>query len=130
MAETRDPTATVQSMFAAFGAGDLDALLATVHPDSHWTYYGANPTPTRAEFHGEAEVRRFFQRILDRLEMAAFDTDEFVVQGDTVVVFGGEAGKVRATGQPFRNVWTQKYVVKDDRIVEMVEYNIQVEPRG
>jgi hypothetical protein len=37
---------------------------------------------------------------------------------------------VRATGQEFRNVWTQKYVVKDSRIVEMTEYNIQIEPRG
>lgn len=130
MATTGNPTATVRRMFAAFAAGDLDALVETVHPDSRWTYYGANPRLSKAEFNGPAEVRRFFERILERLEMTAFDTDEFVVQGDTVVVFGREAGSVRATGQPFRNVWTQRYVVEDGRIVEMAEYNIQVEPRG
>jgi hypothetical protein len=37
---------------------------------------------------------------------------------------------VRATGRPFKNEWTQKYVVEDNQIVEMVEYNIQVEPRA
>jgi len=130
MSEIDSPTATVQRMFAAFGAGDLDALVETIHPDSRWTYYGANPRLSRAQFNGQAEVRRFFQRILDRLEMTAFNTDEFVVQGDTVVVLGSEAGTVRTTGQGFRNVWTQKYVVKDGKIVEMAEYNIQVEPRG
>jgi ketosteroid isomerase-like protein len=131
MAESNNgPTATVQRMFAAFGAGDLDALVATIHPESRWTYYGANPRLSRAEFNGRAAVRGFFERILERLEMAEFNTDEFIGEGDTVVVFGSEAGTVRATGQAFRNVWTQKYVVRDDLIVEMAEYNIQIEPRG
>ena len=129
MADTNDPTATVQRMFAAFGAGDLDALLETVHPDSRWTYVGANPQLTRAEFVGRAQVRKFFEGILARLEMTAFNTDEFIVQGDTVVIFGSESGTVRATGRPFRNEWTQKYVVRDNQITSMVEYNIQVEPR-
>jgi ketosteroid isomerase-like protein len=106
-------------MFTAFGAADVDALLETVHPDSRWTYYGANPRTTKAEFAGTGAVRRFFERILERLEMSEFNTDEFIAEGDTVVIFGGEAGKVRATGQEFRNVWTQKYVVRDNLIVEM-----------
>ena len=130
MSAASDPTSTVQRMFAAFGAGDLEALVETVHPESRWTYYGANPRLTRAEFNGRAEVRRFFERILERLEMTTFDTDEFVSQGDTVVIFGSEAGRVRATGQPFENEWAQKYVVRDGQIVEMAEYNIQVEPRS
>lgn len=74
-------------------------------------------------------MRKFFARILERLDITEFNTDAFVVQGDTVVVFGSEAGTVRATGQAFRNVWSQKYVVRDGQIVEMAEYNVQVEPR-
>ena len=64
------------------------------------------------------------------MEMSAFNTDEFIVQGETVVVFGSESGKVKATGQPFHNEWPQKYVVQDNQITEMSEYNIQVEPQG
>ena len=130
MADTNNPTATVQRMFAAFGAGDLDALVETVHPDSRWTYIGANPRPVKAEFVGKARVRKFFEGVLARLEMTAFNTDEFIVQGETVVVFGSESGTVKATGQPFHNEWTQKYVVKDNQITEMAEYNIQVGPQG
>lgn len=124
------PAATVERLFAAFRAGDLDALLATVHPESRWTYYGANPRLAAATFSGHDAVRRFFAGILERLAMTAFDTDEFVTEGDTVVIFGGEAGTVRATGQAFRNVWAQKYVVREGLIVEMAEYNVQVEPRS
>ena len=35
MTQTNGPTATVQRMFAAFGSGNLDALLEMAHPDSH-----------------------------------------------------------------------------------------------
>ena len=125
---TNDPLNTVHRMFAAFRAGDLDGILETVHADSRWTYIGANPKPTKAELVGRANVRRFFERIFRRLEISAFDTTEFVVQGNTVVVFGGESGTVRSTGAAFRNEWVQKYVVEDNRIVEMAEYNIQIDP--
>jgi len=125
-ADVNNPAETVMRMFAAFGERDLDALLETVHPDSHWTYFGANPQLSRAVFTGRAQVRRFFEGILERLEISAFNTDQFVVEGDTVVIFGSESGTVKATQQPFRNEWSQKYVVKAGLIVEMAEYNVQV----
>lgn len=117
-------------MFAAFRTGDVDRLLETVHADSRWTYIGANPRLTKAELVGHASIRRFFEGIIRRLEMTAFDTTEFVVQGDTVVAFGSESGTVRSSGAPFRNEWVQKYVVRDNHITQMVEYNIQVDPRN
>lgn len=128
MAHRNDPSATVQRMFAAFGAGDVDGILKTVDTESRWVYYGANPRLSNAEFSGHAAVRKFFERILKRLEIEAFDTREFVVQGDTVVIFGSESGTVRSSGEPFRNEWVQKYVVKDGLITNMAEYNIQVDP--
>lgn len=124
-----DPAGTVQRMFAAFRSGDLDGLLDTVHPESRWTYVGANPKPTMAEIVGTAGVRRFFEGILKRLEIVAFEANEFIVEGDIVVVFGGESGNIKATKQPFRNEWCQRYVVTANQITRMVEYNIQVEPR-
>jgi ketosteroid isomerase-like protein len=123
------PRDTVERLFAAFAADDLEELLTTVHPESRWTYIGANPKLARAEFTGHAKVRTFFEGILNRLDITAFNTDEWVEQGDTVVIFGSEEGMVRATGQPFRNEWTQAYTVRDNLITKMVEYNIQGEPR-
>jgi ketosteroid isomerase-like protein len=61
------------------------------------------------------------------LTITTFHPREFVTENDTVVVIGFESGTVTATGHPFRNEWVQKYVVQDDLITEMEEYNIQVE---
>ena len=126
---TNDPLGTVQRMFAAFRVGDIDAVLDSVAPDTHWTYIGANPKPTKADLVDKAGVRRFFEGIVKRLEITVFDASEFLLQGETVVVFGGESGTVRATGEPFCNEWCQKYVVSANQIARMVEYNIQVEPK-
>ena len=104
LSEVTNPADTVKRMFAAFGARDLDALMETVHPESRWTYVGANPHVSRAEFTGRPQVRRFFERILERLEITAFNTDQFVVEGDTVVVFGSESGIIKATQQPFKTL--------------------------
>jgi ketosteroid isomerase-like protein len=125
---TNEPLSTVHRMFAAFRAGDVDGILETVHSDSRWTYIGANPKPTKREFVGHANVRRFFEGILKRLDMTAFDAIEFVVQDNTVVVFGGESGTIRSTGAAFRNEWVQKYVVEENRTAEMAEYNMRGAP--
>jgi ketosteroid isomerase-like protein len=77
-------------MFAAFATDDMEGILATVHPESHWSYLGANPAISSAEFTGKAAVRGFFEGIMHRLELTSFDPDEVVVQKDTVVVFGSE----------------------------------------
>ncbi len=126
MSTTNDPLATVHRMFESFGNGDLDGLLETVHPDSRWTYVGANPRPAKGVYVGKDGARRFFGNILRNLNMTAFRAREFVTENDTVAVFGFESGTVKATGKPFRNEWAQKYVVRDGLITEMEEYNIQV----
>ena len=124
------PLVVVERMFAAFATDDMEGVLATVHPESRWSYLGANPAISSAEFTGKAAVRGFFEGIMHRLELTSFDPEEVVVQKDTVVVFGTEAGMVRAIGQPVRNRWGQKYVVQSGLIVSMSEYNVQVEPKA
>jgi len=44
---TDNPVAVVQRMLEAFEDRDLDRLVETVHPDSLWTYVGANPRPAK-----------------------------------------------------------------------------------
>jgi ketosteroid isomerase-like protein len=42
-----NPVAVVQRMLRAFEDRDLDRLVETVHPDSRWTYVGANRGPRK-----------------------------------------------------------------------------------
>ena len=98
---TNNPLPTVRRMLEAFGNRDLDRLLETVHPDSRWTYVGANPRAVKRVYVGREDVRKFFDRILQNLTMTTFHPREFITENDTVVVIGFEAGTVKATGDPF-----------------------------
>ncbi len=127
--KTTPPEQVVRQLFDAFLAADVDALMRTIAPDIRLTYVGANPEPAKAVLTGHERVRGFFERILRRLEMSRFEPAEFVVQGDTVVVFGSETGTVRSTGEPFHNEWAQKYEVVDGLVSALTEYNVQIPPR-
>ena len=128
--EAPGPTQVVRQLFDAFDRGDLDGLLATLSPEVRIVYVGANPDPVKAVLIGHERARRFFDGILRRLEVSRFEPVEFVVQGETVVVFGSETGTVRANGAPFHNEWAQKYVVEGGLVRELTEYNIEVRPRA
>ena len=93
-----------------------------------WTYYGRIRTWAR-KVHRTGKGETIFERILERLESRRSIPTASSSRGH-FVIFGSEAGIVKATGQPFRNEWCQSYVVEGSLIVEMVEYNIQFEPRS
>jgi ketosteroid isomerase-like protein len=124
---TDNPAAVVQRMLEAFEDRDLDRLVETVHPDSRWTYVGANPRPAKGVYVGRDGVGKFFQNILRNLTITTFHPREFITDGNTVVIIGFELGTVNATRNSFRNEWAQKYVVQNGLITEMEEYNIQVD---
>jgi hypothetical protein len=113
-------------MYKAFEEGNIAAVLHTLSEDTKWVYTGANPTPVRQAFEGRKGVESFFAHLFNTMTILSFLPKEFYVQDDTVIVMGEESGTVKATGEHFRNVWVQKYVVKQNLITGMEEYNIRV----
>jgi ketosteroid isomerase-like protein len=100
---TDDPVVVVQRMLKAFEDRDLDRLVETVHPDSRWTYVGANRRPAKGVYVGRDGVRKFFENILRNLAITTFYTREFVTEDDTVVILRFESGTVNATENSFQN---------------------------
>ena len=53
---TTDPTALIQSMYAAFGRGDIQTLLANMTDDIDWTMHGRIALPYLGHFQGKPAV--------------------------------------------------------------------------
>jgi ketosteroid isomerase-like protein len=100
--------ATVQEVYAAFGAGDVPAILERLAGDVRWEHWpdgsGAqrHGVPWLLERTGRDEVGEFFAS-LDALEFHAFAPTAFL-EGDGVVaaVIAIDA-TVKATGERFRD---------------------------
>jgi uncharacterized protein len=107
--------ATVQEIYAAFGRGDIPAILDTLADDVCWDHLpdggGAqrHDVPWLRERTGRDDVAGFFEA-LGALEFHVFAPTVILADGDTVVALIDEDVTVRATGERFRDatahVWS------------------------
>lgn len=109
-----EPVERVQQMYAAFGRGDVPAILAQLAEDVEWEYGGnRNPVPWLQPLKGRAQVPKFFEALATHIDITQFEPKTFFQQGDMVVNLLDVAFTVRATG---------KHVVDKD-IVHIWRFN-------
>jgi ketosteroid isomerase-like protein len=100
----------VRRAYEAFARGDMDAVVADMHPEIEW--HQAQGLPHGGLYRGLDEVRRNVFDPLDRDWWSEFsaDPDEYVDGGDQVVVIGRYRGFAKETGKrldvPFVHIWT------------------------
>jgi ketosteroid isomerase-like protein len=89
---------TVQEMYAAFGSGDVPAILERLDPNIEWEY-DASPTevPWLQPRHGRAGATEFFTS-LGELEIHRFEPKAILAEGNLVVVLVDLEATVRKTG--------------------------------
>src|SRR3954471_996142 len=88
--------AHVQSMYAAFGRGDIAALLAGMTPDIDWQTIGRQKDfPTLGPRQGIEQVQEFFQLVADHEDFSDFAPREFYAAEDKVSCLGAIASSSR-----------------------------------
>jgi ketosteroid isomerase-like protein len=104
---------TAKEGYAAFGRGDVPAILELLTDDVEWIEPGpADVLPAAGTYRGKEEVARFFATLGENLDLHRFEPHEFIAQGDHVVVLIHSEGTVKRTGRKvtdhLANVWTFK----------------------
>jgi ketosteroid isomerase-like protein len=95
-----DNVTTVQSIYAAFGAGNLPGVLAHLAPDVDWEHdWGATPLRLYTPRRGVAEVPAFFAELHATVELTRFEPQAFLTDGRMVAVPVRLAATVRSTGR-------------------------------
>jgi len=98
------PIQTVQSIYEAFGRGDIPAILAQLAEDVAWEYDKADAgIPWLVPRRGRAEVAKFFEA-LGLCDFQKFQP-KTLLEGDRLVVALNDVDfTVRATGQAVSEV--------------------------
>ena len=83
-------TKVVQDAYAAFGRGDIQALLTNFADDIVWipVYGTGSHVPTSGERRGKAAVAEFFKQVAENVYFSRFEPKEFIATGDKVVALG------------------------------------------
>lgn len=106
----------VQSVFEAFGRGDVPALLALVDDGAEWVAPGPANVPYFGERRGREGAAEFFRHLGSEVEFESFEPGAFIAEGDRVVVLGRERGRVRRTGKTFDNDWALLFTVRGGKV--------------
>ena len=111
----------VEKMFAAFGSGDVEKFLETVSSDTVWIYHGTQVIPKNT-YEGVEGARTFINSILNATEIINFEPQQYICEGNQVVVLGREHQRVKRSGKELKQKWVQIYTVKNDLITRMEEF--------
>jgi ketosteroid isomerase-like protein len=108
--------ATVQSMYEAFGKGDIPAILDKLAEDVAWEAWGSDNTAQEADVPwmrprtGRAGAAGFFQDVADGLEFHRFQPTNLLEGGSQVVATITFDATSKATGERFQDeeihLWT------------------------
>ncbi len=98
---------TVQSIYEAFGRGDIGAILSHLADEVIWEYDKiGSDIPWLEQRHGRAEVPKFFEA-LGALEFQEFRPKTLLENGDIVVALNNVTFTVKTTG---------KKVIEEDEV--------------
>jgi ketosteroid isomerase-like protein len=116
-----DNCAIVRELYAAFGRGDIPAVMQALAPDIRWTE--AEGFPYGGTYTGpEAVLRNVIMRLATEWQPFAVSPEEFVADGDMVVSLGLYRGVYKATGKgftaPFAHVWN----VRNGKVVRFRQH--------
>jgi ketosteroid isomerase-like protein len=111
----------VRSLYAAFGRGDLEAIVAPLDPQVSWRTPGVPDLPTAGLRQGIPAVREFFGLLLQTFDIVDFQPRDFLAAGDKVVVLGTsrEGPKGGGTLVDFR--WVHVFTFRNGKIVSFEE---------
>jgi ketosteroid isomerase-like protein len=111
----------VEKMFAAFGSGNMEKFVETVSDDTVWIYHGTQIIP-KGVFEKKEGIRTFFKNIINKTEVINFEPQQYIVEGNMVVVLGREHQRVKRSGKELKQKWVQIYTVENDLITRMEEF--------
>lgn len=113
----------IRRAYEARGRGDLDALMATFHPDAVFTLIGDKKAlEVTGSFHGHAGVRDALREFIATFDFVDRQILSEVVEGDRAAVHSC----VVVRYGPTRGTWTADCLdlltIKDGKIVELIEF--------
>lgn len=104
----------VEEIYAAFGRGDVPAILGVLSPDVLWQEFSPPALGLSGERRGVEAVTQWFGQLGQGLDVTNFEPTDFLADHDTVVAMGNETVKVRATGKVFETEWVHVWMLGED----------------
>lgn len=116
--------AFVQSLYAAFGRGDIATIVAALAPNVDWTVNGrSSDYPAFGNWKTPAKAQEFFQTVDQYEAFTDFSPQDYYAVDERVFVLGRYAGSIKKTGKPFASDWIHIFAIRNGKVLSFREFN-------
>jgi ketosteroid isomerase-like protein len=114
----------IQSLYAAFGRGDINTIVAASTADVTIGLDGrASDLPMLGQHKGHAGMRQFFKVLADTHDITSFTPQEFYADGDKVFVLGHYGWVMKPSGRAGESDWLHVVTVRNGKVAAWRSFN-------
>jgi ketosteroid isomerase-like protein len=110
----------VRGIMDALNRGDVDGMLARMHPDFEWRPLESSPVARL--YRGREQVRRYVEDWLSTFDSLRLDLQDPTEVGDRVLAVVHGRGRGRASGVELDTRFCQVWTLRRGTAVRMEEY--------
>ena len=117
----QENTQLAKRVYEMFKSGDVEAFLNMFSDDVSWETPTIEHTPFNGKISGKENLVKWLTAYNEAEEMTIFEQDEFIAQGDRVVMLGHCETRVKTTNREFATNLVHIFTVKDGKITAFLE---------
>lgn len=108
----------ISQLYEAFNRGEINAILNSLSRDCIWEVMGQPDIPFSGIYHGRDDIKEFFNKLDDCLDMSDFSVEHILENGSLVIATGHFNATAKKTGKRFSTMWAMNFEFDDqERIV-------------
>ncbi|MGB9107727.1 MAG: nuclear transport factor 2 family protein [Telluria sp.] len=112
----------VQDAYRLFLNGDIQGVVERCHDDAEWTSPESDYIPFAGMFRGKQGIAEFFSKLGESADPVRFEPQEFIAEGDKVVVVGQATWHAKPTGRTFDSPFTHVLTMRDGKVARFEAY--------
>ena len=104
----------VSNLYDAFNRGDINMIVNNLSRDCIWEVVGQPDIPFAGIYHGRDDVKEFFGKLNNTIEMNDFVVEHILENGNMVMASGHFNATARNTGKRMSTFWCMTYEFNDN----------------
>lgn len=104
----------VNQLYEAFNRQDLNTIINSLSRDCIWEVMGQPEVPFAGIYHGKEDVKDFFRKMEDTMEMTEFSVEHILENGNLVVATGHFNAMAHKTNKRFSSIWAMTFEFNDN----------------
>ncbi|AEW01048.1 hypothetical protein A4D02_13895 [Niastella koreensis] len=103
----------VANLYDAFKRGDINMIVNSLSRDCIWEVMGQPDIPFAGIYHGRDDVKEFFMKLNDTLDMSDFVVEHILENDHLVMACGHMNAMARTTNKRFSTFWCMQFEFND-----------------